>query len=164
MSDAPSLDPAPILRALTDHGVRFVLIGGFAALYHGAAHLTFDVDITPDASVDNLDALSAALADLDAKVRTRDEVVPFRHDGASLARSAVWNLTTPFGDLDINLTPSGTQGYHDLRRDATETTVLGIRIEVASLADVIRSKEAANRPKDHLSLPTLRRLLEEQGG
>ena len=42
--------------------------------------------------------------------------------------------------------------------------MLGVAIEVASLADVVRSKAAANRPKDHLTLPTLRRLLDEQGG
>jgi len=33
-------------------------------------------------------------------------------------------------------------------------------VVVASLADVIRSKEAAGRGKDHLMLPTLRRLQE----
>jgi hypothetical protein len=141
-----------------------VLIGGFAAVYHGAAHLTFDIDITPETSTENLGRLSAALTELDAKIRTPDETVPFRRDAASLARSGIWNLTTRYGDLDVTVTPSGTQGYDDLHRDAARTTVLGIQIEVASLADVIRSKEAADRPKDHLSLPLLRRLLEEQGG
>ena len=33
--------------------------------------------------------------------------------------------------------------------------------DVASLADVIRSKEAAGRDKDHLVLPVLRRILAE---
>jgi len=37
----------------------------------------------------------------------------------------------------------------------------GSTVAVAALEDVIRSKEAANRPKDQRSLPVLRRLLEE---
>jgi hypothetical protein len=163
VSDA-AFDPVPLLRALADHGVRFVLIGGFAAVFHGSVHLTFDIDITPDSTADNLERLSAALRDMDARVRAEGTSLPFAHDGPSLGRAGVWNLTTPHGDLDISFTPSGTQGYRDLHRDASVAEVLGIEIEVASLADVVRSKEAADRPKDHLSLPLLRRLLDEQSG
>jgi hypothetical protein len=35
-----------------------------------------------------------------------------------------------------------------------------LHIRVASLADIIRSKEAAGREKDRLALPRLRRLLD----
>ena len=35
-------------------------------------------------------------------------------------------------------------------------------VPVASLEDVIRSKETANRPKDRLQLPLLRKLLDER--
>jgi hypothetical protein len=41
-------------------------------------------------------------------------------------------------------------------------SILGVPTVVASLADVIRSKEAAGREKDRLVLPVLRRLLDEQ--
>ncbi len=154
-----------MLRALHDHEVRFVIIGGFASLFHGSAHLTFDLDITPERSDENLTRLSAALDALDARVRASnlDDALPFAHDAHSLGAVEVWNLRTPHGDLDINFTPAGTHGYDDLHRESIDATVLGIRVEMASLADVIRSKEAADRPKDHLTLPTLRRLLEEQG-
>lgn len=40
-------------------------------------------------------------------------------------------------------------------------TIIGAEVDVASLADVIRSKEAAGRDKDRLVLPGLRRILEE---
>jgi hypothetical protein len=33
---------------------------------------------------------------------------------------------------------------------------------VASLADIVRSKEAAGRDKDRITLPTLRAMLERQ--
>ena len=162
MTSTSAFDPEPLLQALVRHDVRFVLIGGFAAVYHGATQLTFDIDITPQASDHNLERLSAALAEVGAMVRTEGEAIPFAHDGRSLGRAAIRNLTTPHGDLDITFTPSGTAGYDDLHRDATSVEVLGVIIEVASLADVVRSKEAADRPKDRLALPLLRRILDEQ--
>ena len=156
-------DPVAVLRVLDQHNVRFVVIGGFAAIYHGSAHLTSDVDITPDTSLTNMAALSTALTALDARIRViGEDPLPFAHDATSLARATVWNLTTRFGDLDISCTPSGTTGYADLHRDAERADVLGVDVEIAALADIIRSKEAAGRPKDLLTLPTLRRLLEER--
>lgn len=130
--------------------------------------MTFDLDVTPQRSDENLARLSDALRELGAGIRTdvgggAVEVLQLDHDGASLGAVDVWNLRTPHGDLDISFTPSGTTGYEDLHRDALDTEVLGIRVEVASLADVVRSKEAADRPKDHAALPTLRRLLDSQG-
>ena len=58
------------------------------------------------------------------------------------------------------LVPAGTRGYTDLRRRALEITIRDTPVVVAALADVVRSKEAAGREKDRLTLPTLRRLLE----
>lgn len=39
--------------------------------------------------------------------------------------------------------------------------IRGLKVPVAALEDVIRSKEAADPPKDRRSLPMLRQLLEE---
>lgn len=157
----PAFDPAEIVRTLQDHGVRFVVIGGMAALAHGSPFPTEDIDITPEASETNLDRLSAALRDLGARIRS-DAVAegsPVGHDAASLAPAGMWNLTTRAGDLDISVVPAGTQGYPDLVRDAVEVEAFGLVIPIASLADVIRSKQAANRPKDQRVLPTLREVL-----
>lgn len=79
----------------------------------------------------------------------------------SLGASRTWNLVTAFGRLDITFEPSGTDGFADVARDAVHLTILGAEVDVASLADVIRSKEAAGREKDRLVLPVLRRLLDE---
>ena len=39
--------PQEIMAVLDRHGVRYVLVGGLAAVLHGAAHLTTDVDVVP---------------------------------------------------------------------------------------------------------------------
>jgi len=154
--------PQNILAVLDRRGVRYVLIGGLAAILHGAPHVTTDVDVVPQESRDNLDRLSAALKELHARIRVAGEEagVPFDHSAKSLGRVRIWNLVTDQGNLDITFVPSGTSGYDDLARDAEEMTVRGISVPVASLADVIRSKEAAGRERDRAVLPTLRRVLE----
>lgn len=157
-------DPQEIFATLERHGVRFVVIGGVAAILHGAPHVTTDVDIVPEEGRDNLARLSAALKELNARIRVAGEPegIPFDHSAESLARVRIWNLVTDRGNLDLTFVPSGTRGYDDLVRDAEPMTVRGVEVPVASLADVIRSKEAAGRERDRLVLPTLRRLLERQ--
>lgn len=160
-SALPELDIAAVLRVLQRRGVKFVLIGGLAGVIHGSPFPTEDIDITPERSPENLARLSAALTDLQARIRTGDDSggLPFSHDATSLGQVSVWNLTTPHGDLDISFVPSGTGGYDDVIRDASQTSVFGLQVVVASLADVIRSKQAANRAKDQRVLPTLREIL-----
>jgi hypothetical protein len=78
-----------------------------------------------------------------------------------LSEVSVWNLTTTHGNLDISLKPAGTEGYDDLVDRLVRIKVMSVDVPVASLEDVIRSKEAANRGKDRATLPLLRRTLEE---
>jgi len=160
---APEFDAKTMLRALLEHQVDFVVIGGLAATTHGSTLVTFDVDVTPRRTRDNLARLSEALTELGARIRD-DAGGPglrFNHDAASLADAQMWNLTTDVGDLDLSFVPAGTRGFDDLVRDAVRVDIGGVTLLVASLADVIRSKEAAGREKDRAALPLLRKLLAE---
>ena len=151
-----------ILRVLNQHDVRFIVIGGIAAIAQGYPLTTQDIDITPARDPDNLDRLAAALRELDARLRVPDDQagVEFPIDAQMLGNAEIWTLRTPFGDLDLSYVPSGTTGYGDLRRDARLETIDGVEVQIASLADIIRSKEAAGRFKDQAQLPALRRTLE----
>ena len=158
-------DGRAILETLHRHGVDFVVVGGFAAAVHGSPIVTNDVDVTPLRSAENLARLSTALTELDAHIRAEGvpaEGVPFAHDGESLGSVETWNLLTRFGAFDISFTPSGTTGYDDLRREAVEVSLRGTPVLLASLADIVRSKSAANRDKDRRALPVLREMLVRQ--
>jgi len=158
-----SFQPAEIIAALERHGVRYVVIGGLAATLHGSPLMTTDADICPAREEDNLQRLARALVELRARIRTAGvpEGLAFACDAAFLSRIEVaLNLTTRFGDLDLSILPSGTSGFEDLRQHAVMMSLMGRPVAVASLADVIRSKEAANRPKDQIALPALRLLLQ----
>ena len=152
-----------ILAALQQHDVQYVLIGGFAAVVHGSPIPTVDVDITPARTAANLERLSAALTELEARIRVEGQApVPFAHDADSLAAADTWNLTTRHGDLDLAFMPAGTRGYDDLKRDAIQIELRGTTVLIASLADIVRSKDAAGRDKDRRALPVLRELLARQ--
>jgi hypothetical protein len=104
------------------------------------------------------------LREVEPRLRTVDEPdgVEFPVDARMLGAADTWNLATALGDLDLAFTPAGTTGYDDLRRNATSVELGdGLVVRVASLPDVIRSKEAAGREKDRGQLPLLRRTLEE---
>jgi hypothetical protein len=153
--------PRALLEVLDRHDVRYVLVGGLAAVLHGAPHMTTDLDIVPDDGRRNLEHLAEALAELDARIRVSGapDGVAFDRSAHFLRRIRIWNLTTSLGDLDITFEPSGTRGYGDLQGDAVTMSVGGVEVVVASLADVIRSKEAADRPRDRAILPVLREML-----
>lgn len=164
MSEIAPLDPERLIGALTRHQVRFVLIGALAARLYGFPRLTADADITPSSETDNLEHLAAALRELHAKVYTEGipEGLVFDCSAATLARATIWNLVTAAGRLDIAFTPSGTAGYDDLAKGAEKFEAFGMTFHVASLDDIIRSKEAANRPKDRddvILLKALKRAL-----
>jgi hypothetical protein len=156
-----TFDPERLLKTLARRRVRYVLIGAVAARLQGFPRMTADTDITPSREHENLSRLAKALKDLDAKVYT--ESVPdglvFECSAESLARARVWNLLTKAGRVDIAFEPSGTGGYDDLVRSAVPFSVFGVEVQAASLEDIVRSKEAADRPQDRQDVVVLREML-----
>ena len=63
----PDLDIPGVVRALNAHGVRYVVIGGVAALVHNLPlPATVDIDVTPSRDPKNLERLAAAFDALEA--------------------------------------------------------------------------------------------------
>ena len=63
--------------------------------------------------------------------------------------------------LDFMGTIHGLRSYEGVRDRATVIEVGGVPIRVASLADIIKSKRAAGRPRDLAVLEVLETALEE---
>ncbi|MGH7646078.1 MAG: hypothetical protein ACREMR_10895 [Gemmatimonadales bacterium] len=165
MSRPAPLDPERLIKVLARHRVRYVLIGAVAARLQGFPRLTADFDITPARDPENVERLAAALRELDARVFTEavPEGLPFDCSAAMLGRADVWNLTTSAGRVDVAFRPSGTMGYDDLVRDAVHFETFGVELSAASLRDIVRSKEAADRPQDRQDVLVLREMLKRQG-
>jgi hypothetical protein len=158
-----ALQADEIFACLDRHGVRFVVIGGLAAVLHGSPLATLDLDICPSRENANLARLRAALDELKARIRSSDSSVgvAFPLDAAFLGSVEILNLTTGFGDLALVFLPPGTRGFDDLIHRAVSMKIHATDVPVASVEDLIRSKEASKRPKDLRSLPLLRQLLDE---
>lgn len=156
------LDAERILAALNANGVAYIVIGALGATLHGSSLRTDDVDVCPRGDRENLARLAAALGALNAQEwdPRKDEVIEREITAAMLETDSLWLLETDHGALDLVFEPAGTSGYDDLARDALQIEIDGLRVRVASLADIIRSKEAAGREQDRQQLPALRRLLE----
>ena len=160
MPDVVPFDPERLLTTLSRLGVRYVLIGALAARLQGYPRLTADADITPARDTGNLERLASALRELEARIFTDNipEGLSFDCSAAMLQRASVWNLATSAGRLDLAFVPSGTEGYEDLARGALSFEIGGQRLLVATLADIIRSKEATGRAKDRQDVLLLREL------
>ena len=153
--------PEAVIRLLGRHEVRWVLIGGLAAITHGAPLVTQDVDICYARDDENLHRLSDALTEVHAELRGADPGLPFRLDARGLRAGDAFTFTTDVGWLDILGTPSGTTGFDDLARTADRFDLFGQRVLVASVDDLIRMKRAAGRPKDLLAVEELGALRDE---
>jgi hypothetical protein len=149
------------LGVLVRHQVRFVLIGGYAAIARGSPFLTGDIDICYSRDDENLERLAAALRELGATLRGAPPNVPFLLDAKTLKAGDHFTFSTTAGDLDCLGTPSGTGGFPDLDAGSTEEDLEGFSIHVASLEDLIRMKRAAHRPKDLIAREWLGGLRDE---
>ena len=160
MANPAPLDPERLIKILARHRVDFVLIGALAARLQGFPRLTADADITPARDRDNLNRLAAALRELGARVFTEGvpEGLKFDCSAQTLSLAETWNLVTAAGRLDLAFMPSGTTGYEDLIHGALRFQVYGTELLAASLKDIIRSKEAADRPQDRQDIVVMREM------
>ena len=155
-SDRP-FDPFAILAALERRHTAYVVIGAFARIIQGAEETTDGVDIAPSVRGGNLRRLTLALNDLDA-ARADGQAVSLDKENIHEAPST--EFRTAAGKLTVVREPAGTRaGYDDLRRAAAREPIgKGLRIPVASTADLARMLAALGREQDMPKLIALRRL------
>ena len=128
-----------VFSSLNSHGVKYLVIGGIAAIAHGVPRATFDLDILIEATPENARRLLEALA---------------------AARFGTSLLTTPedllkheitiFRDrvrIDVQTSTPGLV-FHEAWERRSEMTYKDHLLPVVSRADLIASKRAAGRPID----------------
>ena len=145
-------DLVRICRALNDAGARYVLIGGFAVLAHGASRFTKDIDLLVDDAPENIarvkqglailaDNAAADVADDDVRehtvVRVIDEVIV-----DLMGRACGLSFADVAADME----------WHDMD---------GLRVPVASPASLVRTKDTY-RPQDAIDRSFLQQLIERR--
>lgn len=162
MSAAEQFDPVPLIEALSDAGVDFVLIGGLAGIAHGSAYPTYDVDVFYARDERNLQRLATVLRALGATLRGAPPELPFQLDARTLEEGGNFTFDTRHGPLDILAYPSGAPPFAELKEASDEIELGGRSVRVASLDHLIAMKDAAARPKDQLMATEYRTLADER--
>ena len=155
-------DISGLLRVLVEHDVEFIVIGGVCALIHGAPVSTFDLDILPNRSDDNVARLLGALTSIDAVHRdpTGRSIVP----DASRLRGLGHNLfMTRLGPLDVlGVIGRGREFSALISRAQPIDVGGGLFVKVLELEALIEVKREVAREKDRATLPVLIQTLKER--
>lgn len=131
-------DLARICSALNLAGARYVLIGGFAMVAHGAARFTKDIDLLIDDAPENVARVKTALSVLadNAAAEVLDSDV----------RDYVVVRVADEVMVDLMGRACGLS-YADVEADAENREFGGVTIRVASPSALIRTKDTY-RPQD----------------
>jgi len=143
-----------VLKALKSSGLEAILIGNAAAALQGAPVTTDDIDFLIRQTPRNAGKIHAFAQKLDAVI-----------ERPAYPLSNFWRISSRKGipiQIDLTTNIHGIRSFESLRSRADRIDVNGEVAIVAHLADVIKSKRAADRPKDRAVLPVLEATLREK--
>lgn len=146
-------DPVAILATLNRHGVRYVVVGGFAVAAHGVVRATEDLDLVVERAWENAARLADALKELEARAEGGKGAL--RRE--ALVRPADRELETRHGRLHLLHEVRGVPSYPDLL-PAKELRIDDQVIPVCSIEKLREMKRAGDRPKDRIDLAELEAL------
>jgi hypothetical protein len=143
----PSRSPGSLIRrlaqALDRAGIPYAITGGQALLVHSRPRTTFDVDLTVDMALDQVERLVAALAGAG--------IVPLPDDPQAFARQ---HYLLPCLDSDTDLRVDVALGLTPYEREAisraTAVPVEGYPVRYLSPEDLLVHKLVAWRPQDQV--------------
>jgi predicted nucleotidyltransferase len=153
-----ALDLRELFRALAEHDVDYLVIGGVAAQVHGRRRTTKDLDVTPAPDPANFERLAAALVALDAHQEGIGPTAP-RPTADQLRLAAIAPpLNTRHGELHIINDVPGAAAYETMRTRSLALDLDGIDIHIVSVDDLIRMKQTSGRPGDLEDIEALTEL------
>lgn len=154
------LDIKKILGILEDYRVRYIVIGGTAAIAQGSVNLTFDLDICYARDKDNLENLAKALSGFHPTLRGAPKDLPFTFDVRTLENGLNFTLSTDVGDIDLLGKVQDLGYYNEVLKYSEILELYGIKCYVLTLEGLIKAKKSLARPKDLHVLTELEALLQ----
>jgi len=143
-------DLRELLLAFNEHGVEYLVVGGYAVGVHSEPRATKDLDIFIRASVENSEAIFRALKAYGAPL---EEMTPqdFRDEPAS-----VFQIGVPPQRIDILQSIDGV-AFEDAWQDRTEALIEGeLPAHVISRKHLIQNKLMSSRTRDLADVEAIR--------
>lgn len=149
-----------LIDCLVRHDVRFIIVGGVAAVLQRVPVNTIDFDLVHDRSKDNVTRLLRALDELQAVFR--DDPRRLRPNESHLLGPGHCLLEAGNLKLDVlgAIDPGGT--FEELLSGSELLNVGGFDVHVLTLPKLIEIKRGLTRPKDKLMLMHLEAALDER--
>lgn len=148
-----------LLQRLIDQKIEFILVGGFAAVVHGAVVVTQDVDVCLNFSHNNLAQLAAALSDLHPVHRLTPGQIDFVINDSNWSSFKNLYLKTDWGVIDCLGEVSGIGNYQQALPNSTLIDLPIGTCRVLTIEALIRAKEAMARPHDLRTVTALKAIL-----
>lgn len=149
-----------ILEVLNKHQVEYIVVGGVAAVIHGAPITTFDLDTLVLLDQENAERLLQALSELEARYREHQTLLkPTKQD---ILAGGHMLLMTRAGPLDVLGFIGDGQRYEDLKSSSSEIRMNFGTLRVLNLKELIRQKKALGRSKDRAVADLLEEVLRSQ--
>lgn len=158
------IDIEGILSRLIAAQFAFVIIGGIAAVAHGATVNTFDLDVCCDFSPENLTRLQTAISDLHPIHRMTPQKLPLEITPKNAKDLRNLYLHTDLGVLDCLSEVAGIGNYSDVFAASVEIDFAGGRCRVLDIAPLIKAKQTVNRLQDKIAIVQLLAIKERQHG
>jgi predicted nucleotidyltransferase len=142
-----------VAKVLAEHRLEAVMVGNAAAALQGAPVTTLDIDFMFRKTPRNLKKLKAVASSLGA-----DILKPY------YPVSDLFRVVNDDQGLQIDFMARlhGVRSFEGLRARAKTISFGGHTLLIAALADIIKSKRAAGRPRDKAVLDILEKTLEQQ--
>ena len=128
-----------VFKSFQQHDVRYVVIGGIAAILHGVPRATFDLDILIEASPENTRRLLDALLDAGLGSAALTNVQDLLANEITIFRDRV--------RLDVQTSTPGIS-FADAWKHRKTVTYQGQDFFILSKQDLVASKRAAGRVVD----------------
>lgn len=151
--------PGALLRALTEHRVRFYVIGGVMVQVYLADQATRDLDILVEQDDRNLAHIWEALAPFHPRLLGEANPPTLRQIAHALFQGQVVQLETVAGLLDLFVEAPGLGSYRQAKRKVAKRRLYGVAVEGLKAEALLETKVAVGRPKDREVITRLRALL-----
>jgi hypothetical protein len=150
-----------LMHRLVEARVEFVLVGGFAAVAHGATLVTRDVDICCRFAEQNLMRIQRALQDLHPVHRSRPDL-PLALSSEQCSRLKNLYLSTDLGNLDCLSQVLGVGDFETVLSRSIAVQLPFGSCRILKLEALICAKEAMGRDHDHITVRQLKEIKRRQ--